>query len=133
MKTINVQLILKIILAFILLQTLFFKFTASPESVYIFTKLDAEPFGRISSGIIELCASFLLFFRRTKFYAAGIVFGTMTVAILSHLFVLGIEIRNDGGTLFILACICFAISGYFVWKYKNDFIKNTNPFKPTQK
>jgi putative oxidoreductase len=133
MKTINLQLILKVILAIILLQTLFFKFTASPESVYIFTKLDAEPFGRISSGIIELIASFLLFFKRTKFYAAITIFGTMAVALLSHLFVLGIEIMNDGGTLFLLACVCFFTSGYLAFKYKNDFIKDSNQFKPTQK
>ncbi|WP_136668033.1 DoxX family protein [Flavobacterium sp. H122] len=133
MKKINLQLVVKIVLAIILLQTLFFKFTASPESVYIFTKLNAEPVGRISSGIIELIASFLLFFKRTKFYAAIVIFGTMTVALLSHLFVLGIEIMNDGGTLFLLACVCFVISGYLVFRYKNDFIKHINLFKPTRK
>lgn len=133
MKTINILLLLKVILAIILLQTLFFKFTASAESVYIFQQLDAEPFGRISSGIIELIASFLLFFRRTKFYAAIVILGTMTVAVLSHVFVLGIEIMNDNGTLFFLACFCLAVSGYIAFRYKNDFINDSNPFKSTQK
>lgn len=133
MKSINLPLVLKVVLAIILLQTLFFKFTASPESVYIFSKLNIEPYGRIGSGIIELFASFLLFFKRTKFYASMVIFGTMAVALLSHLFVLGIEIMNDGGTLFLLACVCFLISGYLILKYKNDFIKDINQFKLTQK
>lgn len=129
MKKINVQLVLKIALAIILLQTLFFKFTASPESVYIFSKLNAEPYGRIGSGIIELFASFLLFFRKTKFYASLTVLGTMAMAIVSHLFVLGIEIMNDGGTLFLLACVCFFISTYLVYIYRNDFINDLNRLK----
>lgn len=130
MKTINFQLVLKIALATILLQTLFFKFTASTESVYIFSKLNLEPYGRIGSGIIELFASFLLFFRRTKFYASLAVLGTMLAAIISHLAILGIEIMNDGGTLFLLACVCFFISSYLVFRYKNDF---TNDFKQLNK
>lgn len=129
MKTINLQLILKIVLAVILLQTLFFKFTASPESVYIFSKLNAEPYGRIGSGIIELFASFFLFFNRTKFYASVTVLSTMLVALLSHILVLGIEIMNDGGTLFLLACICFLISSYFAYSYKNDFINDLRQLK----
>lgn len=129
MKSINLQLILKIALAIILLQTLFFKFTASPESIYIFSKLNVEPYGRIGSGIIELFASFLLFFKRTKFYASLTVLGTMLGAIVSHLAVLGIEIMNDGGTLFFLACVCFFISGYLVFRYKNDFINDINQLK----
>lgn len=129
MKTINLQLILKLVLAVILLQTLFFKFTASPESVYIFSKLKAEPYGRIGSGIIELFASFFLFFKRTTFYASVTVLGTMLGALLSHIFVLGIEIMNDGGTLFLLAGVCFFISGYLTFRYKNDFINDLHQLK----
>ena len=72
------------------MQTLYFKFTASPESVFIFTKLGAEPFGRIGSGIIELLASVFLFVNKTKFYAAFAAMSTMFVAVISHLFVIGI-------------------------------------------
>ena len=39
-----------IIAAIVLLQTLYFKFTAHPDSVYIFTTLGIEPYGRIGSG-----------------------------------------------------------------------------------
>ena len=48
----------QIFAAIILAQTLFFKFTAAPESVAIFTKLYVEPFGRIVAGIMELIRLF---------------------------------------------------------------------------
>ena len=120
MNSILINRTAKIIVAFILLQTLYFKFTASPESVYIFTKLGAEPFGRISSGIIELIASIFLFVDKTKFYAAFTAMSTMFVAIISHLFIIGIEVENDGGTLFIMACITFILSLFLTFKYKKD-------------
>lgn len=99
--------IARLAVAIILLQTLFFKFTAAPESVYIFTKLGAEPFGRIGSGVIELIAAILVLIPRTTVFGALIGAGTMLGAILSHLFILGIEVENDGGTLFILAMVTF--------------------------
>lgn len=99
--------IARLAVAIILLQTLFFKFTAAPESVYIFTKLGAEPFGRIGSGVIELIAAILVLIPRMTVFGALIGAGTMLGAILSHLFILGIEVENDGGTLFILAMVTF--------------------------
>ncbi len=99
------QLIARIIAALIMLQTLYFKFTAQPESVYIFTTLGIEPFGRIGSGIAELIASILLLISRTSWIGAILGIGVMTGAIASHLTFLGIEVMNDGGQLFILALI----------------------------
>lgn len=99
--------IIKLIVVVILVQTLYFKFTGAPESVYIFTKLGIEPYGRIGSGIVELIASVLLLIPRTTLVGALLGMGTMLGAILSHIFVLGIEIKNDGGTLFVLALITF--------------------------
>ena len=52
--------IIKLIAVVILVQTLFFKFTGAEESIYIFTKLGVEPFGRIGSGVFELIASILI-------------------------------------------------------------------------
>ena len=106
----NILIGIKIVVAVILFQTLYFKFTGSAESVYIFEKLGIEPFGRIGSGLIELIASVLLFIDKTKFYAALTIVGTMLGAIISHIFILGIEVMNDGGTLFILALITFVFS-----------------------
>ncbi len=51
---------LRIVAAIIMLQTLYFKFTAQPESVEIFTKVGIEPWGRIGTGVAELIASILL-------------------------------------------------------------------------
>ncbi len=99
----------------ILLQTLFFKFTASEESVYIFTTVGAEPVGRIGSGIVELIASILLFVPRLTWVGAGLAAGVMAGAILSHLTILGIEVMGDGGLLFGLACVVFACSLFILW------------------
>jgi hypothetical protein len=102
--------ICRIAAAVILLQTLFFKFTAAPESVYIFTKVHAEPWGRIGSGIVELIAAALILIPRTVWAGALLALGVMTGAIVSHLTVLGIEVMGDGGLLFGLALIVFCTS-----------------------
>ncbi len=96
--------------AAILLQTLFFKFTAAPESVYIFTKVGAEPWGRIGSGIVELIAAVLLLIPRSVWAGAVLALGMMSGAILSHFTVLGIEVQGDKGLLFALALIVFVTS-----------------------
>jgi uncharacterized membrane protein YphA (DoxX/SURF4 family) len=101
---------LQIVAAIILLQTLFFKFTGAEESVYIFTTLGVEPWGRIGSGVVELIAAILLLMPRTATIGAILALGTMAGAIMSHLAILGIEVMDDGGTLFILALIVFVAS-----------------------
>ncbi|MEZ4933630.1 MAG: hypothetical protein R2788_16100 [Saprospiraceae bacterium] len=53
-------LIIRLLVAVILLQTLYFKFTASPESVYIFEQTGLGAAGRIGSGIAELIAAILI-------------------------------------------------------------------------
>ena len=95
--------------AAILLQTLYFKFSGAPESVSIFLQLRLEPCGRIGIGILELFISLLLLFRKTSLWGAILGLGVITGAILSHLFVLGIEVHDDGGFLFILALIVFIL------------------------
>jgi len=108
--------IIKLVAVIILVQTLFFKFTGAEESVYIFSKLGAEPFGRIGSGVIELIASILILIPRTTLLGALIGMGTMLGAIVSHLLILGIEVKNDGGTLFILAIITFLCCAVLVFR-----------------
>ncbi|MCB9182647.1 MAG: DoxX family protein [Flavobacteriales bacterium] len=105
--------------AIILLQTLWFKFTAAPESVYIFSTLGAEPVGRIGSGVAELIAALLLLVPRTAWMGAALALGIMSGAILSHLTVLGIEVMGDGGTLFALA-IAVAVCAAFVLVRDHD-------------
>jgi putative oxidoreductase len=101
-------------------QTLFFKFTAAPESVYIFSTLGIEPIGRIGTGVIELIVSLLLLWPRTAGVAAVVGMGVMGGAILSHLAVLGIEVQHDGGLLFMLALITIVCCGTIVWIRRND-------------
>jgi putative oxidoreductase len=103
--------VLRIGAAVILLQTLFFKFTATPESVYIFTKVGAEPYGRIGSGVVELLAAVLLLTPRFSWLGSLLALGVMAGAILSHLTVLGIEVQGDRGLLFGLALTVFAATG----------------------
>lgn len=98
----------------ILLQTLFFKFTGAEESVYIFTTLGrfvhvagVEPWGRIGSGVIELIAGLMLLVPATASLGAGLAMGVMAGAIASHILVLGVEVKGDGGLLVALALTAF--------------------------
>lgn len=122
--------------ALIMLQTLFFKFTAAPESVYIFSELGIEPWGRIGSGIMELIASVLILIPRTTVLGALLAMGIMSGAILSHLFVLGIAVQGDGGQLFIYALLVLISSALLFWMYRHQlgrFVpKRFVPFRITQ-
>jgi uncharacterized membrane protein YphA (DoxX/SURF4 family) len=101
---------LRLLAAVIMLQTLFFKFTAAPESVYIFSRLGLEPWGRIGIGIMELIAAMLLLIPRTTSIGALLATGIMSGAIFSHLTKLGIVVQDDGGLLFIYALLVFTCS-----------------------
>lgn len=109
-KEIIISWILRIISASILLQTLYFKFTGAEESIELFTKLGVEPLGRILIGTIELITGILLLIPRTVFIGAIIGTGIMLGAVLSHVFVLGIESKGDGGLLFSLALVVMLCS-----------------------
>ena len=96
-----VSLGIRIIIAIILLQTLRFKFAAHPDSVYIFTQVGLEPYGRIGIGILELVTSILIVIPKTVWVGASLTIGILGGAIIMHLTNLGIEINNDAGTLFL--------------------------------
>ena len=112
--------IVRIVAAVILLQTLFFKFTGAPESVYIFTTLGAEPWGRIGSGIAELVASALLLWTGSAGIGGLLAMGLMAGAVGSHLTALGIEVQGDGGLLFALACLVFLCGAATVWLHRDS-------------
>ena len=101
---------LQLAVAAILFQTLFFKFTGAEESVYIFTTLGLEPWGRIGSGIAELIACILILTPATVPVGAALAMGVMAGAIVSHLTTLGLVVKDDGGLLFGLAVIVFVAS-----------------------
>jgi uncharacterized membrane protein YphA (DoxX/SURF4 family) len=120
MKSSIVSWVLRVVVAVIFLQTLYFKFTGAEESIYIFSTLGIEPFGRIGSGIAELIAVILILIPRTILLGALLGLGVMLGAISSHLFVLGIEVQNDGGVLFIMAVISFLCCSVLVFQNKNE-------------
>ena len=107
----------RIIAALIMLQTLYFKFTAAPESVYIFSQVGMEPEGRIAMAIAELLASVLILIPRTSLIGASMALFIMIGAIATHIAIIGIEVMNDGGQLFIYALIVALASFYIILKY----------------
>lgn len=121
--------ILRLIPAIILLQTLFFKFSAAPESVYIFTKLGLEPYGRIGIGILELIASIMLLTPFLSGFGAVLSLGLMAGALFSHLTQLGIEVQNDKGFLSLLALIVAIFSFIISFIEKNQLISFLNLLK----
>lgn len=102
--------LLRIIPAFIMLQTLWFKFSASEESIYIFSTLGMEPSGRIGTGVAELIASILLLIPSVCQIGALMGIGLMSGAIFFHITKLGIEVMNDDGQLFYYALIVLICS-----------------------
>jgi uncharacterized membrane protein YphA (DoxX/SURF4 family) len=112
--------VLRLLAAVILLQTLYFKFSAAPESIYIFSKLGMEPWGRIGTGVLELIAGILLLIPATTVFGALLAIGLMAGAIFFHITRLGISVQNDGGQLFIYALLVFVSSVVLVIIYRND-------------
>jgi putative oxidoreductase len=105
----------RIIAAVIMFQTLFFKFSGSPESIYIFEAVGMEPWGRIGVGVGELIASVLLLIPAVSWMGAAIGAGLMAGAIGFHLTILGIEVQGDGGYLFFLAIVAELCSLFVLW------------------
>jgi putative oxidoreductase len=102
----------RLLAAVVMLQTLYFKFTGAEESIYIFSAVGMEPWGRIGVGVLELIASVLLLISSLAWMGALLALGVMAGAIFFHLFILGIEVQGDGGYLFLLAVIVAVCSLY---------------------
>src|SRR6218665_2059962 len=87
----------RVLAAIILLQTLFFKFSASHESVFIFTKIGAEPWGRIGIGVMELLASVLMLVPFTAWLGSLTGIGLMSGAGFFYLTLFGGFLFGDRG------------------------------------
>src|SRR5436190_21725380 len=111
---------LKLVAAYIMLQTLYFKFTGHPQSVALFTQLGMEPWGRIGTGVFELIASILILYPRTTGWGAALGLGLMGGALFFHLTKLGIVFGGDA-VLFIYALIVFICCLILFIKYRNQF------------
>ncbi|MTE25333.1 MULTISPECIES: DoxX family protein [Winogradskyella] len=118
MKSDKIILVLRIVVAIILIQTLRFKFTADDVSVYIFETVGLEPYGRIGIGILELIAGILLLIPKTIWAGALLALGLMSGAIVMHLTKLGIEVQGDGGTLFYTAIATFVLSAIILYNQR---------------
>lgn len=130
MKPLSIlSLVLRIGIAIIFIQTLYYKFTAHPDSVHIFSALGVEPFGRIGLGIIELITAILLLIPRTKLWGILIGLGIISGAIFSHLLVIGTEIKGDSGGLFLLAIIVMIASLILIFIHKDEFKELVNSLK----
>jgi putative oxidoreductase len=110
----------RILAAIIMAQTLYFKFTASEESVYIFTTVGMEPWGRIGIGVLELIASLLILIPSTVWLGSILAVGLMAGALGMHLTLLGIEVKGDGGQLFTYALIVTFCGIYAFWQSRKD-------------
>ena len=118
--------VLKLLAAVIMLQTLYFKFTGAEESVYIFTQLGMEPYGRIGVGVLELIAAVLILYPKTTAFGAALAIGLMAGALFFHLTKLGIVVEDDGGQLFIYALLVLLASMALMIIYRQqlyNFIK----------
>src|SRR2546426_3906512 len=120
----------RIVAAVILAQTLFFKFTGAEESIYIFTKVGLEPWGRYGSGVAELISAMLLLTARFAWAGALLALGVISGALVSHLTVLGIVVKGDGGLLFGLAVIVFVTSAITAFLHRRLIPVVSQLFKP---
>ncbi|MBK5280153.1 MAG: DoxX family protein [Bacteroidia bacterium] len=118
----------RIVAALIMIQTLYFKFSGSTESIYIFTTVGMEPWGRIGTGIMELIASILLLVTSTAWLGAGLGLGLMLGAIGMHFLFLGIEVQGDGGQLFLYAILVAGCCLFVLVQDRNKVIDLTKRF-----
>ena len=120
----------RLLAALIMVQTLYFKFSGAEESIYIFTTVGMEPWGRIGIGVLELVGSVLLLVNPVAWLGAGLALGLMLGAIGMHLTILGIEVAGDGGYLFILSVIVSVCSAFVLFKNKEKVINLLSFLKP---
>ena len=136
---------LTLYIAFVFVQSLFFKFSNSPETQYIFGTLEVwgaslglpglfAPSGIFSQYVVgtgELIASALLVaglsqrLRVLRPVGALMAIGVISGAIFFHLFTpLGVSVLNtdgthDGGELFALACGVWVAAALLLWLSKD--------------
>jgi uncharacterized membrane protein YphA (DoxX/SURF4 family) len=125
--------LLRIIAALILLQTLFFKFSGAEESIYIFSSIGMEPWGRIGTGVLELIAALLILYPLTTAIGAALGMGLMAGAIFFHLTKLGIVVKDDGGLLFTYALVVFISCAILLIVYRKDLMNMIQMLLPRKR
>lgn len=122
--------ILRIVPSAILFQTLFFKFTGTEESIYIFSTLGIEPWGRYLIAVLELMCVVFFLLPKTPVLGALISMGVIAGAIVAHLLRLGIEVKGDGGLLFLLAVIVLLCNVLLLFKRRLELLNYLYRSKP---
>lgn len=123
------QWVLRLVAAIIMLQTLYFKFSGAEESVYIFTQMGIEPWGRYGIGIAELIASILILYKPLTAFGSLMAAGIMSGALVSHILVLGVEVNDDNGLLFSYALIVWLASVILAWLNRAQLVDFLKKFK----
>lgn len=123
------QWVLRLIAAIIMLQTLYFKFSGAEESVYIFTQMGIEPWGRYGTGIAELIASILILYKPLTAFGSLMAVGIMSGALVSHVLVLGVVVKDDNGLLFSYALIVWLASVILAWLNRAQLVDFLKKFK----
>lgn len=123
------QWVLRLIAAIIMLQTLYFKFSGAEESVYIFTQMGIEPWGRYGTGIAELIASILILYKPLTAFGSLMAVGIMSGALVSHILVLGVVVKDDNGLLFSYALIVWLASVILAWLNRAQLVDFLKKFK----
>ncbi len=121
----------RLVAAIIMIQTLFFKFSASEESVFIFTTVGMEPWGRLAVGSMELVASVLILIPSLVWLGSLLAIGLMAGAIMMHATILGIEVKGDGGQLFIYAILVLLCAAYSFWISRKSIPVSFSKFLPS--
>ncbi|MBL7873647.1 MAG: DoxX family protein [Cyclobacteriaceae bacterium] len=121
----------RIIAATIMAQTLYYKFSASAESVYIFTTVGMEPWGRIGIGVFELIAAVLILIPSTVWLGSILAVGLMAGALGMHLTMLGIDVNGDGGQLFLYALVVLLCGIYAFWQSRKAIPAGIKKFLPS--
>lgn len=123
------QWVLRLIAAIIMLQTVYFKFSGAEESVYIFTQMGIEPWGRYATGIAELIASILILYKPLTAFGSLMAVGIMSGALVSHILVLGVVVKDDNGLLFSYALIVWLASVILAWLNRAQLVDFLKKFK----
>ena len=121
MRRNTVLLAIRLLVALNFLPAIFFKFTAAPLSVALFTTMSnafhglvSQPVFRLGSGTVESVFVVLLLIPRTARVGATLIAVWMVGVILSHIFVLGYNL------FFVSALANFFLAGLYVFLSRKE-------------
>lgn len=103
----SISLILRLIVFFILIFQSYYKLSAQPDFILLFSSLSVEPWGRNMVGVLELLTAIILILPRAHFLGMLLSGAVITIILIAHLFVLGPEVDQAKGNLLVNALVIF--------------------------